>query len=242
MHQTEAIETLKHSLSAYSPLPLYYQIEEKIREYIQTGVFLPGQKIPSENEMYSLLGVSRNTVRKVYEDLDREGLIERKQGKGTFVCVPKISHKFVTVVSFTQELIARGITPSSTLLSQTVRPADAETAANLQIEVGDPVVQIERLRYGNGKLVGYNLNRVPQELCPDLERVEIRNESLYTLIEKRYGHTVVKAVRTMETIPADSFVAKTLQIQEGYPVLRILGIAFNRENRPFDSCIEYYVD
>jgi GntR family transcriptional regulator len=236
------IETLKKSLNSKSPIPLYYQIEEKIREHIQTGIFLPGQKIPSENEMYSILGVSRNTIRKVYQDLNDEGLIEKQQGKGTFVCVPKISHKFVTVVSFTQELIARGITPTSTLLSLVVRLADEDVADKLQIETGKPVFYIERLRYGNEKLLGYNLNRVPEYLCPGLDKVDIKNESLYTLIEKEYGHTVVKADRTMETIPADAFVANTLNIKEGYPVLKIVGVAFNQERHPFDYCIEYYID
>jgi len=236
------MEELKRSLDAKSPIPLYYQIEEKIREKIQTGIYLPGQKIPSETELYSILGVSRNTIRKAYQDLYAEGLIEKKQGKGTFVCVPKISHKFVTVVSFTQELIARGITPTSTILSLAVRKADNDTAGKLQIAVGDPVIYIERLRYGNGKLLGYNLNRVPESLCPGLDKVTIKNESLYTLIEKKFGHTVTKAERTMETIPADPFIARTLNIQEGYPVLKILGIAFNQERRPFDYCIEYYID
>lgn len=236
------IEVLKNTLNAKSPIPLYYQIEEKIREYIQTGIYLPGQKIPSETEMYSILSVSRNTIRKVYEDLYAEGLIEKKQGKGTFVCVPKISHKFVTVVSFTQELIARGITPTSKVLSCTVRGSDKDIAEKLHLKVGDLVVYIERLRYGNGKLLGYNLNRIPEFLCPGLEKADIGNTSLYTLIEKKYGHTVVKAERSMETIPSDSFVATTLHIKEGYPVLKIIGIAFNHERRPFDYCIEYYID
>lgn len=236
------IAELKRSLNAKSPIPLYFQIEEKIREQIQTGIYLPGKKIPSETEMYSILGVSRNTIRKVYEDLRAEGLLEKRQGKGTFVCVPKISHKFVTVVSFTQELIARGITPTSTVLSLVAGKADEDTAEKLQLIVGAPVFYIERLRYGNGKLLGYNLNRVPESLCPGLDKADVGNQSLYTLIEKRYGHTVVRAERSLETIPADSFVANTLGIKEGYPVLKILGIAFNQERRPFDYCIEYYID
>lgn len=198
--------------------------------------------MPSENEMYAVLGVSRNTIRRAYEDLRHEGLLEKKQGKGTFVCVPKTSHKFVTVVSFTEELIARGIKPSSQILSTTVIPADSDVAQKLQIEEGSSVVYIERLRFGGQKLLGYNLSRIPLALCPGIDRVSIRDESLYTIIENRYGHTIVKAERTMETIPADDFVSGHLHIAEGYPVLKVVGLAYNQNRKPFDYCIEYYID
>ncbi len=236
------IEIVKEKLNIASPIPLYYQIEEMIREYIQTGIFLPGMQMPSENVMYSLLNVSRNTIRKVYEDLTIEGLLEKKQGKGTFVGIPKISHKFVTVVSFTQELIARGIVPSSRVLAIRTKGADKEVAEKLQIQEGSSVIYIERLRYGNGKLLGYNLSRIPEYLCPNIENIEIKDESLYTLIEKRYGHTIVKADRSLETIPADSFIASQIHVQEGFPVLKIVGVAYNENRSPFDYCLEYYID
>ena len=236
------MERIKSRLDTKKPLPLYYQIEEIIREYIQTGEYLPGTKMPSENEMYSVLEVSRNTIRRVYEDLKHEGLLEKKQGKGTFVCVPKTSHKFVTVVSFTEELIARGIRPSSKILSVRIEPADTDVAHRLQIEEGESVIYIERLRYGDQKLLGYNLSRVPHKLCPGLENMSIHDESLYTIIEKHFEHTIVKAERSMETLPADEFIADHLQITEGYPVLMVVGVAYNQNRKPFDYCIEYYID
>ena len=237
----ENIEKLKNCISMSNHVPLYFQIEEKIREFIEKGDFLPGMRLTAENELSLLLEVSRNTIRKVYQDLTAEGVVEKQQGKGTFVSQPKISHKFVTVVSFTEELIARGIKPSSKLLTQEIRKADKEVAEKLKIKEGDPIIYIERLRYGNGKLLGYNLSRVPLFMCPGLEKLKIGDESLYLLIEKMFGHVVVKAERSLETIPTDKVIAKCLNIKEGFPVLKTQGVVFDKAGIPFDNCLEYYI-
>ena len=98
------------------------------------------------------------------------------------------------------------------------------------------------MRLGDGKPLGVNLSRIPVSMCPNLERYDLTKGSLYTLIEEKYGHEIKKVIRIMETIPADDYIAKMLGIRKGFPILNILGIAYNQHKTPLDFCEEHYTD
>lgn len=72
-------------LSRKSGIPLYVQLKERIRQQVESGSWTPGFKLPTERELSSLLGVSRNTVSQSYRELENEGILVSLQGKGTFV-------------------------------------------------------------------------------------------------------------------------------------------------------------
>ena len=233
---------MKQTIDRESPIPLYYQLKELIKTRIESGELMPNDMLETEEELCSKYNLSRNTVRKAISELKHEGLVYKIQGRGTYVKSPKISHRFVTVVSFTEELLARGIKPTSKLLSLEVREADKEVAAKLEIDVGAPYYAVRRLRLGDGKTLGVNLSRIPVSLCPGLEQYDLTKGSLYSLIENKYGQKIVKVVRIMETIPADDDIAQLLGIRPGFPILNIVGIAYNQNKIPLDFCIEHYID
>ena len=79
------------SLDPRSVIPLYRQLKDILKEDIESGIWKPGDRIPSENELREQYDVSRNTVIKALEELVQEGLLRREQGRGTFVSSPKIS-------------------------------------------------------------------------------------------------------------------------------------------------------
>jgi len=225
-----------------SPIPLYYQLKEIIKSRIESGELMPNDMLEPEETLCNLYNLSRNTVRKAISELKHEGLVYKIQGRGTFIKSPKISHRFVTVVSFTEELLVREMKPSSVLLGLEIKKADGEVSEKLEIKPGDEYYAIKRLRLGDGKPLGINLSRIPVNLCFGLDKYDLTSGSLYSLIEKKYGHRIIKVVRIMETIPADIEIAKMLSIREGFPVLRIIGIAYNQDKVPLDFCIEHYID
>ena len=122
---------MRDSMNRESPIPLYYQLKEIIKRRIKSGELLPNDILEPEEEMCKKYNISRNTVRKAISELEHEGLVYKIQGRGTFIKSPKISHRFVTVVSFTEELLARGIRPSSKLLGLEVKKANEEIAKKL---------------------------------------------------------------------------------------------------------------
>lgn len=233
---------MRQIINRNSPIPLYYQLKEIIKSRIESGELMPNDLLEPEETLCSMYNLSRNTVRKAISELQHEGFVYKIQGRGTFIKSPKISHRFVTVVSFTEELLARGIKPSSIVIGIEVKKADTDVSEKLEINPGEEYYAIKRLRFGDGKPLGLNLSRIPVNLCFGLDKYDLRFGSLYSLIEEKYGHRIIKVIRIMETIPANNEVAKRLNIREGFPVLRIIGIAYNQDKVPLDYCIEHYVD
>jgi DNA-binding transcriptional regulator YhcF (GntR family) len=128
------------------PLPLHSQIAEAFRKAIQEGRLKPGDRLPSEPELVTQLGVSRATIRQAMAELLAEGLIYRYQGRGTFVAPQKLEHPLQRLISFSEDIRSRGMQPGSKLLFFGQVNADAEIAAYLQIPPGKTVLRIYRLR------------------------------------------------------------------------------------------------
>jgi len=223
-----------------SVVPIYFQLKEILKEKITNGEILPDEMIDSESRLCERYQVSRNTVRKVFSDLKNEGYIYQRQGKGTFVSPPKISNRFVTTVSFTQEILARGMKPSTILLDLKEIPAGEEISDYLGIGKEEKVIRIHRLRMANGEPAGLNLTHIPSRICPGLMSEDLTKGSLYTLIQDKYQFQIIKVNRLYETLPATEEIGSLLRVNSGFPVLKITGVAYNNFGVAFDYCIEHY--
>src|SRR5215217_9713202 len=127
-----------------SPVPKYSQLREILLDLVETELDAD-QSIPSERELSSRFGLSRMTARQAVEHLVSEGRLYRVQGKGTFVARPKIDMP-LRLTSFTEDMRARGLTPGSRDLDRRRIPASAAVARELNIDTGDLIYVIERLR------------------------------------------------------------------------------------------------
>ena len=99
-----------------SAIPLYFQIEQDLASLITSGTLAPGSQLPSEEELVQRYGVSRTTVRKAVQELDRLGLIEIRRGRGTFVRTGKITQEFTELTGFVEDMVAMGLQPSAKVL------------------------------------------------------------------------------------------------------------------------------
>src|SRR6059058_1119123 len=127
-----------------SPLPLYFQLKEIMRERIRSDEWKPGDLIPSERELSEKYGISRMTARQAITELVNEGLFYREQGKGTFVSHLKISQQLIRLTGFTEDIRARGQRPDTKVLSATMCPADESTAERLRIKTGQLIFCLRR--------------------------------------------------------------------------------------------------
>ena len=152
-----------------SPIPLYFQLKELLRQEIESGRWQPGQQIPSETEMCEAFGISRTVVRQALRELEYHGLLYREQGKGTFVAEPKISESLVQDLSgFYEDMVAKGLTPVTRVLRQEIQPANKKVARYLHIQPGDEIVFIERVRSVGGEPIVLVTTYLPYHVCPDL--------------------------------------------------------------------------
>lgn len=134
-------------------VPLYQQVMDDLKGEIARGVYAAGSRIPAEIELAKSYGVGRITVRRAIEELSRAGYLNRQQGRGTFVCAPKLKRKIRQkgdVQSFTEGCAANDMVPGARLVSRTVVAATHEDAAFFGVEPGCELIVVERVRTADG--------------------------------------------------------------------------------------------
>jgi len=221
-------------------VPLYHQLRDLLREQIESGQLPPHTRLPSETELQVRYGVSRMTVRLAMGALVNDGLVYRRPGKGSFVAPPRVSKRFVSMISFTEELRLRGFRPSSKVLEAREIPAADAIAQRLQIPPGTPVVLVRRIRYADGEPVGLNTSHLRADLCPGILEEDLAQGSLYKLIEDRWGVRITRADRFLASIPCPQDLAGLLRVRPGDPILELRGVVYTESGVPLDYCEEYY--
>ena len=216
-----------------SPVPIYHQLEEYIKQQIENGSLEEESVIPSEREYAERFQISRMTVRQAINNLVSEGYLNRQKGRGTFVTKKKVEQELQGMTSFTEDMLSRGMNPSSILLSFQIFPADKKTALALRIEETDSIYKIKRIRLADGAPMALETAYIPVEIVPGLTE-ENSNLSLYQYIEENLALSISEATQEIEASTADNLDAETLEINIGDPILLIERISYLQEGIPFE--------
>lgn len=220
-----------------NPLPLHVQLQQALSDSIRRRVWKPGQQLPGEPELCRTFGVSRTTVRQALNELARQGVLVREQGRGTYVAQPKLVGTAAQRLSgFHEDMTALGRPLVSQVLKQRVIAADDLVAERLDLRPGDPVVEIERLRLVEAQPVVLTTTYLPQGLCPGLETADLRRRSLYEFLHSECRRTLARGWRTIEAVAADSRQARLLATRKGAPLILLQSVSYLSNGRP----IEYY--
>ncbi|WP_233548597.1 GntR family transcriptional regulator [Galactobacter valiniphilus] len=184
----------------------------------------PGDPFPSERELAEALQVSRATLRAATDGLVSRGALERLPGLGTFVPrgtgAPKVS-----LTSFSEDMRRRGLHPSSRVLRFEGSTATGWLAREMGLEVGAPVVYLQRLLLADGEPMAVDENYLPAARLPGLEH-ERAPHSLYAFLRERYGVTLEWGEDQVEAIPASLVQARLLGVGEGAPLLQLVRHAY----------------
>ncbi|MFO7322434.1 MAG: GntR family transcriptional regulator [Chloroflexota bacterium] len=215
--------------------PLYVQLRNLIIEAIRSGELQPGQQAPSINTLCALTGISRMTVRKAIDMLVQEEWLQTTPGKGTFVAAkPKIAQSMQHLMGWTDEMRARGLTPSTQLVSVGIVPASPTIAHHLSLSPHDPVVEITRVRFADDMPLVIEIARVSEQRFPGILEVMREAESLYRVLHERYGLTLTRAFQSIEAGLADTASARLLKITPGAPILVTERITYDDRDRPVE--------
>lgn len=193
--------------------------------------------LPTEVELSSRFGVSLITVRKAIESLVAEGLLVRKQGKGTFVVKPKLTHELNAITSWTEQLRALGYKPGTSHWEAREIAPDQQIAHLLGLGEGTPVIMMRRLRLADEEPVSLILNYMPSRLVPGFTESPFAGESLYKILRERYGLIPANARDTVETRPASSEEAELLQMVPGAPVLQVTRVSYLDDGTALEAAI-----
>jgi GntR family transcriptional regulator len=221
-------------LDRNSAVPLYYQIHQQLLEQIQSGKLSPGRPIPSEHEISSRLGVSRMTARQAVKSLCDEGVAYSRPGLGTFVSGTKQEKTSTDLLSFTQEMRARGCRPGSRVLSFGTMAAEAEVAHALHLTPGAKVFCLRRVRLADSVPMGVENSFLPRTLYPGLLESFDPRRSLYQALAKRYGMRMMAADEVVEAALANAEQAKLLGIKQNAPVFRLSRVSYAQNGQPVE--------
>lgn len=199
-------------------IPLYIQIRKSLHNDIVNNVLVPGQRLPSEDELALQFGVSRMTVRQGISDLIDEGLLYRRHGVGTFVAQPHIERDHTHLTNFIEIARKEGIDLKIRLLAAEVLPAKFKVARSLSLEEGDLVIRVKTLRYASGVPITVHDAYVPYKLFPQLLQENLEARHLWEIFES-YGYPIKRAVQRLEAREAEEEMAILLEAEAGAPIL-----------------------
>ncbi|MFN4190073.1 MAG: GntR family transcriptional regulator [Pseudothermotoga sp.] len=221
-------------IDPYSTEPLYYQLKEALRKNILAGVWKSGEKIPTERQLSENFGVSTAVVRQAVSLLVEEGFLIKRQGKGTFVVDARVRQGPRKLTSFTEEMSSMGLKASSIVLEKGVKQADEKICNALKLELKANVLMVRRLRLANNEPLGIQTFYIAEYLVPDFLENDL-TQSLYKLLETKYGVRIVSAQEKYFATILDRYECKLLKVKWPFAGFIVERITFD----PTGSPVEY---
>ena len=229
--------TRKLNIDKKNGIPYYYQLKKYIIEEIESGAWKIGEQILPETKICELFDISRTVVRQTFQELVNEGYLIKKKAKGTFISEPKINENLVqSLMGFYEDMTARGFKVKNDILWQKKIPATEKIAKQLNLEVGENVIAIRRVRRLNDEPIVLDKTHIPYKFCPGLLNEDLSNKSLYSYIEDAYNLKIDRGRRYIEAVIASQEEAKLLKVKKGVPLLYIESIGYLKDGTP----LEYY--
>jgi GntR family transcriptional regulator len=224
-----------------SPVPYYYQLEQALIADLEAGLYGPGDRLPGEYELCESFEVSRTVVRQALAEMEAEGWVRRRKGRGTFVAAAKTSERlFQSLTGLYEDVVGRGGELRSEVRRLERVPAPGWVAKELDLREGDPVIVLERLRFVNGVPWVVVSTYLPYGLCPELLREDMEYRSLYALLEGKYGIPIAYGRRSVEATLATGTVAEDLGIEEEGTILLLRSTSYGEDDRALEHFVAYH--
>ena len=215
-----------------SPGALYHSLGHIIRSKIQSGEWAVGQRIPSERELMGIFNVSRATVRQAIENLEKEGVLRRERGKGTFVAPPKIESGVLRMIEFSGVIKQNGLRPSAQLLGSKCITPPKHIQKLLALPDSAQTAWLQRLLLVNDAPMLIETAYFPAERFPALIDLYDGASEWREFVHSRYGVRIVRARETFEPVILEEPEAELLGVKGGFPALWVEHMAYDEAETP----------
>jgi GntR family transcriptional regulator len=215
-------------------LPLYAQIKDALRTRILDGTYAPHSQVPSEHELCAMFGVSRITVRQALGDLQNEGLVFRRHGKGTFVAKPKAFQNVSSLQGFAEAMAALGHTIVNQVRSVRLTDADHRVATQLGLDERASVIEIQRIRLLDHEPVSLETTWLPASLGRRVAQADLVTRDIFAILENDCGIALGHADLAIDATLADATLASALNVDEHSAMLRIERLTHDASGTPID--------
>ncbi len=212
--------------------PLYARLREQLKAEILSGRRKPGERLPSEAEMTSGFGVSRITVRQALGDLQKEGLLVKSHGKGSFVSHPPVALELARLEGLSESLSGAGRTIHTRVLSLKSGRAGAEVAAALGLSADAQVTVLDTLRYLDREPLVVNRSWMPQEIGAKLGRADLANRDILDIFEHDLGMRIGRAELRIGAQVATPAQGRKLRVGAGTALVAMRRLVHDASGRP----------
>lgn len=222
-------------------IPLYFQVERKLREKLRSGEIVRENGIlPSEEQLCRLFDVSRITVRKALGELALEGLIVRRPGKGTFL-VPRRKPIISQLFGNIEGLFMHGARTRMKLLHQNLIDPTPEIRQKLNLDDEKRLFHYQGLRYlGKEPYSAFSVY-LPNHIGKFLTAADLKgNQTIFKSIEEATGVRMVEVDQVITASTAGEETAKALKMKPGDPILLVERVYFSQERKPVELAISYF--
>lgn len=223
-------------LNKDSKVPLYSQLMDILIHEIQINMH-EGEKLLSEREICKKYDVSRTTVRQAFQELEREGYIYIKHGKGAFVASNKFNQNLQGFYSFTEEMKKLGKEPSSRVIKFEIITSNNDIAKKMKLENEELVYKFSRLRLADEEKMMLETTYVPYNMFPGITKSDLNKTPLYDIFRDRFSTLVDYAEEIFVPVLTNEDEAEKLNIEIGSPSLKISRYAYDSKN----NVIEYTI-
>lgn len=226
------------SMNHSNGTPAYKRIQNTIRRRIEAAELRAGDAVDSERELAKIHKVSLMTARHALAGLEREGIVERRRGAGTFVAQPKIH--FNKLMSYTEHMSSRGLVPRTKVLVAKIVEHDAEVAARLGLSATSSLIKVERLRLTGEEPFALETGYLAAPEFADLVNAPLNRVSLFATLEHDFGIELAYADEEVDATAAEGNVAELLQVPPGHPALRIRQVIYSTKGKATIYGVGFY--
>lgn len=228
---------LKATIDRNSPIPIYYQIETDLKKRIIRREWDKSQQLPTEIELAKHYNVSRITLRQALAELEKDGVISKQRGKGTFINsdpAPYVNNLSYTLVAG-DRIKQQPYSIAATVLEQmVVTDIFPDVYEHLELKPDDRVVYIKRLFILNGKPLAVGRSWLSAKIVPDLENTQLINNSLSQTLLRKYKIHASLVEDYMEVVRSTQAECNLLKCAYDTPLILIKGTSFFDDNQPLE--------
>lgn len=220
-------------------------VKKALKEYIYSQNSTTDEKLPPETKLAEMFGVSRVTIRRVLDDLEQEGIVLRKQGKGTFInrVAVQINVPLIPGIEFRRIVERSGYEAKVRIVCVEEKEASSEVRQTLQLQNGESVVRLETIYYADQHPAIYCIDILPRKLFAQVPTLEQWGaESFFDILKSQCNIIVNRGQIEIEAVGIHKMKEDTehFGLMKNDVLLRTSGLLYNQENQPIDCGITYY--
>ncbi|AGB40709.1 transcriptional regulator [Halobacteroides halobius DSM 5150] len=222
--------------------PLYILVKEKLDEQIENGTYQSGDRLPSEAKLAEKFGVSRATLREALRVLEKEGIINRKQGVGTFIADKAALFRsgIEELASITETIEAMDLEAGTIELAVKSNQRFPDLAKEFEIDAQSKMVSLQRTRTANGEPVAYCRDFLPQKFLNEEVTDDNFDASLFDYLQEECNLYITYAVADVLAVTADRLLAEKLNVELGSPLLLLKQMHYDDRDTPILYSENYF--